>query len=154
MNRLWPSSSSVRILFILVPVFCESMFDDMCISVVHSLPDSPFSLIPLLTLPNHLRSSSLQPPLYLHFHHRHSSYAMLFSSHHMPVPWIRNDRIMYRGTDSSVVECLTRSLAFPGSNPSLLPFRILGSRNVSDLDLSCNCCLARMLPGEAELVSE
>ena len=48
------SSSSVRILFILVPLFCESMFDDICISVVHSLPDSPFSLISPLTLFNHL----------------------------------------------------------------------------------------------------
>ena len=26
--------------------------------------------------------------------------------------------------------------------------------NVSDLALACNCCLARMLPGEAGLVSE
>ena len=26
--------------------------------------------------------------------------------------------------------------------------------NVSDLVLACNCCMARMLPGEAELVSE
>ena len=26
--------------------------------------------------------------------------------------------------------------------------------NVSDLALARNCCLARMLPGEAELVSE
>ena len=26
--------------------------------------------------------------------------------------------------------------------------------NVSDLAVACNCCLARMLPGEAELVSE
>ena len=58
----------------------------------------------------------------------------------------------------------------PDSNPSLLPFRILGifvlsidapvhsavdsGGNVSDLVLARNCCLARMLPGEAELVSE
>ena len=70
----------------------------------------------------------------------------------------------------------------PGSNPSLLPFRRLGifvlsiirypcslscineymaiesaidsGGNVSDLALARNCCLARMLPGEAELVSE
>ena len=60
-----------------------------------------------------------------------------------------------------------------GSNPSLLPFRRLGifvlsidapvhseylaidgGGNVSDLALARNCCLARMLPGEAELVSE
>ena len=39
------SSSSVRILFILGLLFCESMFDGLCSSVVHSLPDSPFSLI-------------------------------------------------------------------------------------------------------------
>ena len=62
----------------------------------------------------------------------------------------------------------------PGSNPSLLPFRRLGifflsivvpvhsaeyldidsGGNVSDLVFARNCCLARMLPGEAELVSE
>ncbi len=30
------------------------MFDDICSSVVHSLPDSPFSLISSLTLYNHL----------------------------------------------------------------------------------------------------
>ena len=48
------SSSSVRILFILGPLFCESMVDDICSSVVHSLPDSPFSLISPLTLSNHL----------------------------------------------------------------------------------------------------
>ena len=76
----------------------------------------------------------------------------------------------------SVVECRTRNQVSPGSNPSLLPFRKLSfsfsplthlftqlykrylaidSRgNVSDLALARNCCLARMLPGEAELVSE
>ena len=48
------SSSSVRILFILVPFFCESMFDDICRSVVHSLPESPFYLKSHLTLSNHL----------------------------------------------------------------------------------------------------
>ena len=64
----------------------------------------------------------------------------------------------------------------PGSNPSLLPFRRLGifflsidapvdscineylafdsGGNGSDLVLARNCYLARMLPGEAELVSE
>ena len=56
------SSSSVRILFILGPLFCESMSDGLCSSVVHSLPDSPFSLV----------SPSLQPTF--------------LSSHHMPVP--------------------------------------------------------------------
>ena len=74
---------------------------------------------------------------------------------------------------SSVVECRTRNQVTPGSNPSLLPFRRLGifvlsislscinenlaidsGGNVSDLALARNCCLARMLPGEAELVSE
>ena len=82
---------------------------------------------------------------------------------------------MERG--SSVVECRTRNQVSPGSNPSLLPFRRLGifvlsidapcslscineylaidsGGNVSDLALARNCCLARMLPGEAELVSE
>ncbi len=39
------SSSSVRILFILGPLFCESVFDGLCSSIVHSLPDSPFSLV-------------------------------------------------------------------------------------------------------------
>ena len=76
---------------------------------------------------------------------------------------------------SSVVECRTRNRESLGSNPPLLPFRCLGifvsrrlSRlscineyvaidsggNMSDLVLARNCCLARMLPGEAELVSE
>ena len=74
-----------------------------------------------------------------------------------------------------MVECRTRN---QGSNPPLLPFRRLGifvlsidapvdsatgineylatdsGGNVSDLVLARNCCLARMLPGEAELVSE
>ena len=75
---------------------------------------------------------------------------------------------MERG--SSVVECRTRNQVSPGSNPSLLPFRRLGifvlsidalvdpaidsGGNVSDLALARNCCLARMLPGEAELVLE
>ena len=66
---------------------------------------------------------------------------------------------MERG--SSVVECRTRNQVSPGSNPSLLPFRRLNEYlaidsggNVSDLALARNCCLARMLPGEAELVSE
>ena len=74
---------------------------------------------------------------------------------------------------SSVVECRTRNQVSPGSNPPLLPFRRLGifcslhrcpcslscineylaidsGGNVSDLVLARNCCLARMLPGEAE----
>ena len=81
---------------------------------------------------------------------------------------------MERG--SSVVECRTRNQVSPGSNPPLLPFRRLGifvlhwrlcslsfvneylaidsGGNVSDLALARNCCLARMLPGEAELVLE
>ena len=58
------SSSSVRILFILVPLFCDSMFDDICSSVVHSLPDSHFSLILPLNLSNHL---ILGIPLFLIF---------------------------------------------------------------------------------------
>ena len=79
---------------------------------------------------------------------------------------------MERG--SSVVECRTCNRVSPGSNPPLLPFRRLGifvlsivvpvdsaeylaidsGGNVSDLALARNCCLARMFPGEAELVSE
>ena len=74
---------------------------------------------------------------------------------------------------SSLVECRTRNRESPGSNPPLLPFRRLGifrslhrrlcslrcineylaidsGGNVSDLVLARNCCLARMLPGEAE----
>ena len=76
-----------------------------------------------------------------------------------------------------MVECRTSNQVSPGSNPSLLPFRTLGifvlsigrpcslgcineylaidsGGNVGDLALASNCCLARMLPGEAELVSE
>ena len=81
---------------------------------------------------------------------------------------------MERG--SSEVECRTRNQVNPGSNPPLLEFRRLGvfilywppswlicineylaidsGGNVSDLVVARNCCLARMLPGEAELVSE
>ena len=74
---------------------------------------------------------------------------------------------------SSVVECRTRNRESPGSNPPLLPFRRLdifrslhrrpcslscineylaidSGGHVSDLVLARNCCLARMLPGEAE----
>ena len=49
------SSSTVIILFISVPLFasrCSTI--DICSSVVHSLPESPFSLISPLTLSNHL----------------------------------------------------------------------------------------------------
>ena len=76
---------------------------------------------------------------------------------------------------SSVVECRTRNRESPGSNPPLLPFRRLGifrsihrrpcslscineylaidsGGHVSDLVLARNCCLVRMLPGEAENV--
>ena len=84
--------------------------------------------------------------------------------------------IVERG--SSLVECHTRNRVSPGSNPPLLPFRKLGifvlfivvpvdpelcineylaidsGGHVNDLVFVCNCCLARMLPGEAELVSE
>ena len=78
---------------------------------------------------------------------------------------------------SSVVECRTRNQVSPGSNRSLSTVSKIGhfrSRhwrpcslscineylaidsggNVSDLVVAHNCCLARMLPGEAELVSE
>ena len=87
---------------------------------------------------------------------------------------IHTYHIVERG--SSVVERRTRNRESPDSNPPLLPFRnwafsfspltpqvtqlykwIPGYRrwwNVSDLVLARNCCLARMLPGEAELVWE
>ena len=69
----------------------------------------------------------------------------------------------------SAVECRTRNQVSPGSNPALLPFRRLGifvlsidieylaidsGGQVSDLVVARNCCMTRMLPGEAELVSE
>ena len=82
-------------------------------------------------------------------------------------------RVLTLERSSSVVECRTRNRESPGSNPRLLPFRRLGifrslhrrpcslscineylaidsGGNVSDLVLARNCCLARMLPGEAE----
>ena len=94
---------------------------------------------------------------YLHFRHGHRE---------------RLKRVT-RENSSSVVECRTRNRESPGSNPPLLPFRRLGifrslhrrpcslscineylsidsGGNVSDLVLARNCCLARMLPGEAE----
>ena len=51
----------------------------------------------------------------------------------------------------------------PGFESPLLPFRRLGifvlsidapGGNVSDLVLARNCCMARMVPGEAEFLSE
>ena len=73
---------------------------------------------------------------------------------------------------SSVVECRTRKRESPGSNPlccrlEVWAFSFTSRRlsrlscineylaidnggNVSDLVLARNCCLARMLPGEAE----
>ena len=75
-----------------------------------------------------------------------------------------------------MVECRTSNHVSPGSNPPLLLFRRLGifvlsidapgdsavvneyrlqlGGNVSDLVVARNCWLARMLPGEAELVLE
>ena len=75
-----------------------------------------------------------------------------------------------------MVECRTHNQVSPGSNPRLLPFQRLGIfvlssdalvdslykmylsidsvGNASDLALARNCCLARMLPGEVDLVSE
>ena len=78
---------------------------------------------------------------------------------------------------SSAVECRTRNQVSPGSNPPLLPFRRLGifvlsidapswlsctheylaidsGGHASDLVVARNCCMTRILPGEAELVSE
>ena len=77
----------------------------------------------------------------------------------------------------AAVEFRTRNQVRPGSNPPLLPFRRFGNfcflhwcpcwlscideylavesgGNVIDLVVARNCCLARMLPGEDELVSE
>ena len=88
-------------------------------------------------------------------------------------PWIFAQSMDYVERSSSVVECRTRNRESPGSNPPLLPFRRLGifrslhrrpcslscineylaidsGGNVSDLVLAHNCCLARLLPGEAE----
>ena len=79
---------------------------------------------------------------------------------------------MERG--SSAVECWTHNQGSPGSNPFCYRFEdwafsfspltpqlprlcklAIGSGgNVSDLVVARNCCMARMLPGEAELVSE
>ena len=87
----WPgygtSSSSVRILLIIVPLFCESTFNNICSSVVHSPPWQSliFDITPHSIQPSSLKPPSFLPSLYLHSH-RHSSYALLFSSHHMPVP--------------------------------------------------------------------
>ena len=80
--------------------------------------------------------------------------------------------IIYVERSSSVVECRTRNRESPGSNPLCYRFEVWAfsftsrrlSRlscineylaidsggNVSDLVLARNCCLARMLPGEAE----
>ena len=78
---------------------------------------------------------------------------------------------------SSAVERQTRNQVSPCSNPPLLPFRRSGifvlsidppvdsvvlneylsidsGGHVSDLVFARNCCMTRMLPGEAELVSE
>ena len=85
----------------------------------------------------------------------------------------------YMERGSSAVECRTRNQVSPGSNPPLVPFRRLGifvlsinapvdsavgpmneylaiesGGHVSDLIFARNCSIARMLPGEAELVSE
>ena len=82
---------------------------------------------------------------------------------------------MERG--SSAVECRTRKQVSPGSNPLFATFSKIGhfrslywrpswlsctneylaidsGGNVSDLVLARNCCMARMLHGEAELVTE
>ena len=60
---------------------------------------------------------------------------------------------------SSVVECQTRKQVSLGSNPPFATVSKIGhfcSRWKCDCDLvvARNCCMARMLPGEADLVSE
>ena len=77
---------------------------------------------------------------------------------------------------SSAVECRTRNQGSPGPNPPLLPFQSLGIFILSTMPqftqlykrvpgyrqwwkceqivIARNCCVARMLPREAELVSE
>ena len=77
---------------------------------------------------------------------------------------------------SSVVECWARNQVNPGSNPPCYCFEVWAflfsprhpsslcyineylavdvGGNVSDLVFARNYCIARMLPGEAELVSE
>ena len=65
---------------------------------------------------------------------------------------------------SSAVECRTHNQVSPGSNFPLLVFRRLsifvlsidapGGGNIIDFVFARNCCVARMVPGEAELVSE
>ena len=54
------------------------------------------------------------------------------------------------GMQSGVCECIVDSAAYM-SRPYLA---IDSGGHVSDLVVARNCCMARMLPGEAELVSE
>ena len=77
--------------------------------------------------------------------------------------------MMCMGDGSSAVKRRTRNRESPGSNPLCYRFEVWAfsfsplscineylaidaGGNVSDFVLACNCCLARMLPGEAELV--
>ena len=81
-NGYGTSSSSVRILFILGPLFCESMFDD---NVARSF--TPSLTVPSFWYhPHSIQPSYLRPFLSSVHFHRHSSYAVLLSSHQMPVP--------------------------------------------------------------------
>ena len=95
---------------------------------------------------------------------------------HDKVYWVRILLLCPVEHGSSVVECRTCNRESPGSNPLCYRFKdwifSLSSRHlswltcineylaidsrghVSDLVLALNCCPARMLPGEAELVSE
>ena len=91
----------------------------------------------------------------------------------------RNDRARNRERGSSAVERRTHNQERPGSNPPFLPYQTLGIFVLSmtpDISLRCinvylaiksdgggnvievvvarNWCMARMLPREAELVSE
>ena len=84
--------------------------------------------------------------------------------------------IVYVEHGSSAVECRTHNQERPGSNPLGYHFEVWtflfspqcpsslscineylpidGGGNVSDLVFAHNCCVARMLPRELELVSE
>ena len=136
-------------------------------SLSHSLVSPSLPLSPSLSLSISLFSLSLSLPLSpsLSLSPLYPSLSSYLFSLSPPSVFVERS--------SSVVECRTRNRESPGSNPPLLPFRRLGifhslhrrpcslscineylaidsGGNVSDLVLARNCCLARMLPVEAE----